>query len=79
MKKHKIGDIIFWIIIFLFLINTFLAYVSYKTTSENEKPSIYLKESKEDNKTTYNVLLFKIVIEETDQLKTISLKLFFLD
>ncbi len=79
MKKHKIGDIIFWIIIILFLINTGLAYISYKTASENDKPSIYLKESKKGNETTYNILLYKVVVYETDDIKTTSLKLFFLN
>ena len=79
MKKRKIGDIILWIIIILFLINTLVAYVSYRQVSDESNPSFYLKESKKSNVTTYNIGLYKIVIAEEEKLKNVSLKLFFLD
>lgn len=79
MKKRKIGDIILWIIIILFLINTGVAYLSYRQVSDDSNPSVYLKESKKGNDTIYNIGLYKIVISENEEVKNVSLKLFFID
>lgn len=79
MKKNIIGDIILWIIIILFLINTGIAYLSYRQVSDNSNPSVYLKKSKNDNNTIYNIGLYKIVISENNLEKNVSLKLFFID
>ncbi len=78
MKKNKIGDIILWSIVVLFLINTLIAYLSYKTVSDEKEPKISFGVKKEENTITYNEGLYKVVVREDDSIREVSLKLFFL-
>ncbi len=78
MKKNKIGDIILLIVVVLFLVNSLAAYFSYRQVSANKSPCINLGFSKKDNISIYNQGLYKIVVEENNNLRKVSLKLFFL-
>lgn len=79
MKKKKIGNIIFIIIFSFIVINTLVAYFSYKEVSDNKEPKISFKTIKSDDKTIYNELLYKVIKQENENKRTVSLKLFFLD
>lgn len=78
MKKRKIGDIILWSIVVLFLVNTVVAYISYKQVSDNKKPSILINKKVVDNKTIYNEGIYNIIVMENEEIREVSLKLFFL-
>ncbi len=78
MKKLKIGDIILWLFIVLFLLNTLAAYFSYVSVSDNKEPKINFGVKKENGITTYNEGLYNIVVKEDETTKEVSLKLFFL-
>lgn len=78
MKKNKIGDIILLIVVVLFLLNSLIAYFSYKKVSDNKSPYINLGVIKKENVLIYNQGLYKIVVEENNNLREVSLKLFFL-
>ncbi len=79
MKKKKISYAILVIIFFLVIINTILSYVSYISVSSGNKPKIVLRTKKQDNKVVYYQLLYKIIKEDKDSQRTVSLKLFFLN
>lgn len=78
MKKNKIIEVILWIIIFLFLANVIMAYISYTQVSDEKEPSISFDKKKIENKTVYNEGLYKVVVEEDKEIREVSLKLFFL-
>lgn len=78
MKKYKIGDIILWSIIILFLVNTLIAYISYKQVSENKEPTISFNKKTINKKVIYNEGIYNVIVKEDDEEKEVSLKLFFL-
>lgn len=78
MKKNKIIEVILWIIIFLFLANVIMAYISYTQVSDEKEPSISFDKKEIENKTVYNEGLYKVVVEEDKEIREVSLKLFFL-
>ncbi len=78
MKKIKIWDIIFWIILILVLINTGIAYITYKQVSDKKEPTFTFSKKIKNNKITYNEALYKVIVEEDSKSRLVSLKLFFL-
>ena len=78
MKINKIGDIILWLIFTLVVLNTIIAYVSYKKVINKKEPLLSFKIIKKDNKIIYNEALYKIIVNENDKTREVSLKLFFL-
>lgn len=78
MKKYKIGDIILWSILILFLINTLIAYISYRQVSENKEPTISFAKKTVNKKVIYNEGIYNVIVKEYDKEKEVSLKLFFL-
>lgn len=78
MKINKIGDIILWLIFTLVVLNTITAYVSYKKVINKKEPLLSFKIIKKDNKIIYNEALYKIIVDENDKTREVSLKLFFL-
>ena len=78
MKINKIGDIILWLIFTLVVFNTIIAYVSYKKVINKKEPLFSFKIIKKDNKIIYNEALYKIIVNENDKTREVSLKLFFL-
>lgn len=78
MKKYKIGDIILWSILILFLINTLIAYISYKQVSVNKEPTILFNKKTVNKKVIYNEGIYNVIVKEDDEEKEVSLKLFFL-
>lgn len=78
MKINKIGDIILWLIFTLVVLNTITAYVSYKKVINKKEPLLSFKIIKKDNKIIYNEALYKIIVNENDKTREVSLKLFFL-
>ena len=79
MNKKKIGYIILVVIFSLIVINTVVSYVSYTMVCNGKKPNISIKTKKMNNKVVYKQLLYKIIKEEKESERTVSLKLFFLD
>lgn len=79
MTRKKIKNIIFMVIFFFILINTFVAYFSYKEVCDNKTPKIGFKTVKKGYKTEYNLLIYKVILEEKENKRTVSLKLFFLN
>ena len=78
MKINKIGDIILWLIFTLVVLNTITAYVSYKKVINKKEPLLSFKITKKDNQIIYNEALYKIIVDENDKTREVSLKLFFL-
>lgn len=78
MKINKIGDIILWLIFTLVVLNTITAYVSYKKAINKKEPLLSFKITKKDNQIIYNEALYKIIVNENDKTREVSLKLFFL-
>ena len=78
MKINKIGDIILWLIFTLVVLNTITAYISYKKVINKKEPLLSFKIIKKDNKIIYNEALYKIIVNENDKTREVSLKLFFL-
>lgn len=78
MKINKIGDIILWLFFTLVVLNTITAYVSYKKVINKKEPLLSFKIIKKDNKIIYNEALYKIIVNENDKTREVSLKLFFL-
>lgn len=78
MKKEKIGYYILFILFVIILINSFVAYISYKEVLNGKNPKIKLSTSDKNGVITYNELLFKIIKYETVNEKIVDLKLFFL-
>lgn len=78
MKRNKIGDIILWLIFTLVVFNTIIAYVSYKRVIDKKEPLFSFKIIKKDNKKIYNEALYKIIVDEDNKIREVSLKLFFL-
>lgn len=78
MKINKIGDIILWLIFTLVVLNTITAYVSYKKVINKKEPLLSFKIIEKDNKIIYNEALYKIIVDENDKTREVSLKLFFL-
>lgn len=78
MKKRKIGDIILWIIVVIFLLNTLIAYLAYNEISNEKKPTVNFGMQKEEDTKIYNEGLYKVVVKEDDMMEEVSLKLFFL-
>lgn len=79
MNKKKIGHIILVVIFSLIVINTVVSYVSYTTVCNGGKPKIVSKTRKESDRIVYFQFLYKIIKEEKESERTVSLKLFFLD
>ncbi len=79
MNKKKIGYIILVVIFSLIVINTVVSYVSYTMVCNGKEPNISIKTKKTNNKVVYKQLLYKIIKEEKESERTVSLKLFFLD
>lgn len=79
MKKNKIVEVILWIIIFLFLTNIIVAYISYKQVSEEKEPNISFSKKEVGNKIIYNEGLYKVIVKENEKIREVSLKLFFLE
>lgn len=78
MKKNKIGDIILWVVVTLFLVNSLVAYFSYKQVSDKKEPTFTFSKKIKNNKITYNEALYKVIVEEDSKSRLVSLKLFFL-
>ena len=78
MKKNKICDIILWLVFTLVVLNTITAYVSYKKVTNKKEPLFSFNITKKDNKIIYNEALYKIIVDEDDKIREVSLKLFFL-
>ncbi len=79
MILKKIRNIIFIMIFIFIIINTMIAYISYKEVIDNKTPKISFKTVKTGYKTEYNELLYKVILSETKSNRTVSLKLFFLN
>lgn len=78
MKKNKIGDIILWVVVTLFLVNSLVAYFSYKQVSDKKEPTFTFSKKIKNNKIIYNEALYKVIVEEDSKSRLVSLKLFFL-
>ncbi len=78
MKKNKICDIVFWVIVILILINTGFAYLTYKQVSDKKEPTFIFNKKITENKITYSEVLYKVTVEEDNKTRVVSLKLFFL-
>lgn len=78
MKKSKIGDIILWLVVIVVILNTIVAYVSYKMVCDDKKPLVTLDKKETSENVIYKEGLYKIIVTENDKMKEVSLKLFFL-
>ena len=78
MKMKKFGYYILFILFLGILINSFVAYISYKEVLRGNTPKIKLSTSSKNGVITYNELLFKIKKYKTINENVVDLKLFFL-
>lgn len=78
MKKNKIPDIILCFVAIIILMNTIIAYVSYKRVCDDKLPVISSGKKTDNKNVTYKQGLYKIVVIENDDTREVSLKLFFL-
>ncbi len=75
----KVINISVVIIILLAILNTVLALVSYGEVTNKKEPTISFGKSENDVVTVYNELLYNIKVTDDGSVRTVSLKLFFLD
>lgn len=78
MKKNRIGDIILWLVVIIVVLNTIIAYISYKNVSDKKKPMFSFGITEKTGKITYKEGLYNVIVSEDDKTRTVSLKLFFL-
>lgn len=78
MKKKKIINIIIWVLAFLIILNSIIAFVSYNEVCKKKEPTIKFKIIKKEDITIYKELLYEIRVKEESMTRSVSLKLFFL-
>lgn len=78
MKKNRIGDIILWLVVIVVVLNTIIAYVSYKNVSDKKEPKFSFGVARQKGKITYKEGLYNVIVSEDEKTRTVSLKLFFL-
>ncbi len=79
MNKKKAVNIIYVFVFCIIILNTLVSYFSYKEICDNKKPKIAINEVRKDDKIIYNLLLYKVIVYQKENIRTVNLKLFFLD
>ena len=77
--NKKIVNVVLVILIMIFVLNSVIAYGSYLKACEKNEPLIYFFKESKSYYTIYNVALYKIKVENRNNKRITSLKLFFIE